>query len=157
MGYTHYFGFQIIPKGQVKSTELAYQAALDDCTKIVKAFHKVNGGLSGYTAHAPARKYDGIKVNGSERAGFCEDFCLAKTFRDNDPSNFCKTSRLEYDAVVTACLIVLKARLGDLFSVGSDGYADAWGVGLQLAQRVLNRPTLKLPETLSKRGLRVAS
>ncbi len=86
-------------------------------------------------------------VNGSERVGQCEDFIMREHFSQNE-SNFCKTNQHPYDQVVTACLIILKARLGPLIQVSSDGRKEDWSAGLILAKSVTGLKTLKIPDNI---------
>lgn len=149
MGYTHYWGFKL-QKGQAKQTEVAYQKAIKECHKIVVAYYKEYGGLSGYTAHSTPGQYGGLNVNGKGEDGH-ETFSMREHFRQNlEPGNwnFCKTARKPYDLVVTACLIVLKHRLGDAFSVSSDGYKHEWIEGLQYARKVLKLKTIDIPKSI---------
>lgn len=145
MGYTHYFRFSPSPFGKTRATEKQYKKALIECAKIIKHYSKKNGGLSGYTAHAPIGEYGGLEVNGSERTGACEPLVLREHFSENEGFNFVKTAQYEYDTVVTACLILLKHRLKDLIEVSSDGDADDWKDGLRLAKEVLKLKSLKIP------------
>lgn len=150
MGYTHYWTFKQPKRGDAAKTEKLYQRAIKDCAKIIKTYYDANGGLSGYTAHTPIGTYGGILVNGKGDDAH-EDFALREHFKQNfDAFNFCKTARKPYDVVVTACLIVLKHRLGDRIQVDSDGYQHNWVDGLELAKRVLKLKTLVLPSTLCR-------
>lgn len=118
MGYTHYFGFTPI-KSQAKILEAKYQRALKDCSRIVKKY---------------SAEYGGLQVNGS-RDEANEPFELHEHFIENndDSRGFCKTARKPYDLVVTACLAVLKHRLGNAIQVTSDGYQHDWDAGVQYA------------------------
>jgi hypothetical protein len=152
MGYTHYWEFRIPKRTESRKTENLYQKAVLECSKIVKTYYAVNGGLSGFTAHTPLGAYGGLKVNGKGEDGH-EDFTLREYFKQNlegDTFNFCKTAQKPYDVVVVACLIVLKARLGKHFEVSSDGYSDDWEEGLKLAQRVLKLKSLRIPESIQE-------
>ena len=140
MGYTHYWtvkkGKSI---GKAETIEAKYQRAIADCQRIVKAWYRENGALSGYTAHAKLGKYGGIQVNGKGEDGH-ETFTLREHFNQNfengEGFNFCKTARKPYDTVVTACLSVLKHRLGDAIDVSSDGDASDWIEGVEYARKV---------------------
>lgn len=151
MGYTHYWTFKKPNRGDAAKTEELYQKAVKECAKIIRTYYDANGGLSGYTAHTPIGKYGGILVNGKGDDAH-EDFVLREHFKQNfentDGFDFCKTARKPYDVVVTACLIVLKHRLGDYIKVSSDGYQHEWEAGLELAKRVLKLKTLTIPDTL---------
>jgi hypothetical protein len=50
--------------------------------------------------------------------------------------DFCKTARKPYDAVVTACLILLKQTYGDAVEVSSDGSWSEWQDGRDLYAKV---------------------
>lgn len=137
MGYTHYL---TIPKtkpvkGTAERNEKRYQLAIKDCQRIIRRYSKLNGGLSGFTAHTRVGKYGGIEVNGSRENGH-ETFILREHFRDNPDFTFCKTARKPYDAVVVACLTVLQHRLKGAVKVASDGDAKDWETGVAIAKRV---------------------
>jgi len=138
MGYTHYWSFNRIPKGQTVQVERAYQRAVRKCSQVIQAYSKEHGGLSGFSAHAPLGIYSGVNVNGSERAGQCEDFILRERFKLNEFGNFCKTNRHPYDIVVVACLIILKSELKDLIIVNSDGFYEDWTAGLALIRSTIS-------------------
>jgi len=133
MGYTHYFGINI-PKGKAKEVEALYQRAILDCQRTVRAYYKEYGGLSGYTAHAPAKLYGGLLVNGKQEDAY-EPFIMREHAKEN-ASGFCKTARKPYDTAVVACLAILKHRLGNYFNVSSDGRADDWSDGVAYARKV---------------------
>jgi len=141
MGYTHYFSFHA-KRGEAKQTEEKYQAAIADCQRIVRRYYAEFGGLAGFTAHTPIGAYGGLQVNGA-REESCEPFELREHFGQNT-GGFVKTNRHAYDAVVTACLSVLKHRLGDAFRVSSDGTPEDWAEGLEYARKV-TRLKLKNP------------
>jgi hypothetical protein len=50
--------------------------------------------------------------------------------------NFCKTARKPYDAVVVACLLLLKDCYGDAVDISSDGDWSEWQDGRALYQTV---------------------
>lgn len=139
MGYTHYWSFKKAPRGKTTQIEKRYQKAIKECNKIIRYYSETYGGLSGFSAHVEPGTYGGVKVNGSQNSGQCEDFVLREHFSQNESFNFCKTRQYPYDAVVVACLIVLKHRLGDLIDVSSDGDAEDWTDGVTLANAVLGR------------------
>jgi hypothetical protein len=147
MGYTHYWSFRKAPKGKATQTEAAYQKAIYECSKVIRYYSETFGGLSGFNAHCAPKLYGGIKLNGSNRVGSCEDFIMREHYSKNE-SDFCKTARLPYDTVVTACLIVLKHRLGDLIDVSSKGRQDDWNDGLILARKVLGLKRISIPESI---------
>jgi len=133
MGYTHYWSFKAV-RGKAQVNELLYKMAIKDCQRVIRRYYKENGGLSGYTAHCKLGAYGGVNVNGAgSDAG--EAFVLREHFNQNE-TGFCKTNRLPYDTVVTACLAILKHRLGDSFEVSSDGNSKEWQDGTKLAKKV---------------------
>ncbi len=146
MGYTHYFTIKKGPRGKAAQSEAKYQKAVLECTKMIQFYSKTFGGLSGYSAHS--NKYQGINVNGSERVGQCEPFILREHLSQNEAFGFVKTRQYPYDTVVTACLIVLKHRLGELIEISSDGNADNFNDGLILARSVLGLKRIALPTSL---------
>lgn len=133
MGYSHTWQFKSV-RGNARETELTYQRAIRDCQRVIKRFYKANGGLSGYTAHCKLGAYGGVNVNGAGSEG-CEVFTLREHFSQNTP-DFCKTNRYAYDTVVTACLAILKHRLGDSMELWSNGDSAEWKDGVKLARQV---------------------
>jgi hypothetical protein len=138
MGYTHYFKFKKV-KGQAKQIEETYQKAILECQKICKVYREENKGtensISGYAAHCKVGEYGGLDINGVKENAH-ENFVLREHFNQNEDFNFCKTARKPYDIVVTACLALLKHRLGDSIDVSSDGDPSDWIEGVALACRV---------------------
>jgi hypothetical protein len=134
MGYTHYWKINEV-RGNAVENETNYLKALKDCQRIVKAYYKDNGGLSGYSAHTKLGQYGGLNVNGKGEDAH-EDFIMREHFNENDGFNFCKTARKPYDLVVVACLAVLKHRLKDSFKVSSDGDAKNWREGVEYARKI---------------------
>lgn len=165
MGYTHYFQFKKPApiKGNADAAETAYKKAIAECAKIARVYNAEckNAGLdadrlSGFSAHTKPGKYGGLLINGKQENAF-EPFCVPEHFRQNfensDGFGFCKTNRLPYDTVVTACLAVLAYRLGNLIAVSSDGKPDDWSAGVALAQRVTRR---KIQNPITKPAKRAA-
>ena len=148
MGHTHYFCFRT-EKGKAKELELTYQRAVKDCQRIIKRYYAINGGLSGYTAHTTIGQYGGLCVNGKGSEG-CEEFSLPEHFSQavNMGFQFCKTNRRPYDLVVSACLAVLKHRLGDNIDVSSDGH---FNDGINFAREV-TRLALKKQVVVERLG-----
>ena len=152
MGYTHYWTFKKPAKGQAAKIEKQYQLAIKKCNAIVQFYSKNFGGLSGYSAHA--KGYGGLRFNGS-RENAHEDFVLREHFSQNDTGDFCKTARKPYDAVVVACLIVLKHYLQDNIEVDLDGDTADWIDGYNLAKKVLKLKTLKIPVSIRGNALKL--
>lgn len=151
MGYTHYWTFRKL-KGKVRQSTKAYQAAILDCQRVIRAYSIANGGLAGSTAHTEPGTYGGLKVNGSRDLAH-EDFVLRESFAlaVQSGADFCKTARKPYDTVVVACLCVLAHHMGDAFAVNSDGESPDWTAGLELARRVLKDKEIALPITIRRR------
>jgi hypothetical protein len=151
MGYTHYWTFTK-PKGiKVEEIEAKYKQAIFECSKVALHYNsdmlkvlRPEDRLSGYSAHCKPGKYGGFKINGKGDNAH-EDFTLREHYMQNigqDNFNFCKTAMKPYDIVVTACLAILKYRLGDAIQVSSDGDASDWEAGTKLACKVLRRKVL---------------
>ena len=152
MGYTHYWSFKEVDRGEQSKVEALYQKAVDDCKTIIKRYQSQyeKGSierLSGTTPHAP--QYMGIDFNGSGSAAH-EQFSLRAHYRENGSFNFCKTAYKPYDKVVVACLCALSHRLGEYVEVSSDGEAADWIPGLLLATQA-TRLRIRMPETVQDR------
>jgi hypothetical protein len=151
MGYTHYWQF-VKTKGKAKDVEAAYQKAILDCGKLAIYYNQLcreqgmeQHRLSGYTAHCKPGQYGGVKLNGKGELAH-EDFILREHFSQNFEAassmpgfNFCKTAQKPYDIVITACLAILKYRLGDAVRVSSDGDAQDFQAGIALAKLAIRR------------------
>lgn len=137
MGYTHYWSFVAPTRATAARAIAKYDDALRDCMQILS---ETRDELNLAIDDGPSF----VAVNGSGQEG-CEPFVLAKRIEGNMPTFFCKTRAMPYDIVVTACLIVLSHHLKDLIEVSSDGGADEWTAGLELAQDVLKSDRLALP------------
>ncbi len=136
MGYTHYWEFKSNKKLGFKKQEEIFQRAISKCVDLVKAYSEIDGGLSGYTAHAKKGVYGGLKVNGSMQNAH-EDFIIRSHFIENIGMSFCKTARKPYDDVVTACLIILKHYLKDSIIISSDGEREDFDAGVNLVHGLL--------------------
>lgn len=136
MGYTHYWSFN--KYGNSQEREKKYQQAIKDCQKVTRyIYNKMDVKLSGYTAHCKIGQYGGLFINGKGDDSH-EDFIMREHYNQNE-GNFCKTARKPYDLAVTACLAIMKYRLGDNINVGSDGDSDEWSEGVEIAKKVLKR------------------
>lgn len=140
MGYTHYFGIDKVTAKNKKQ----YGAAIKKCHKVIQTISKLEGGLSGYSAHTKLSEYKGIKLNGSERTGMCEDFVLPESLVSF--SEFCKTRQLHYDKVVVACLIILSNDV-DGFKFHSDGDVSCMLEALTIAQLVTGK-AYEIPKSI---------
>lgn len=130
MGYTHYWQR---PR-TLDRAKLA--AAADDCRKVAEIAAERGIALAGPLGEgSPEFGPDVIALNG--RPDY-ESFVVERVYtgwRDEDEVfEFCKTARLPYDAVVTACLVALKHHFGDAFRVSSDGRIEDWAEGLEIAR-----------------------
>ena len=159
MGYTHYWSFNKPKKGKAQDVEKLYQQAIKDCQKVIAFYQRQckkldmpEDRLSGYSAHTA--NYGGIFFNGKQELAH-EDFCLREHYSQNEDFNFCKTARKPYDVVVTACLAILKYRLGDNIEVSSDGNFPDWEYGTELARKVLRRKIKNPIEFNPERDIRV--
>jgi hypothetical protein len=139
MGYTHYWSFKRDKSMSAEQAEQAHQKAIKECTKVLRTLKRDGMRLSGYSANS-AKQYGGLKVNGKGDDGH-EDFVIREHFSQNvdQGGDFCKTARKEYDDAVTACLAILKYRLGECISVASVGLASDWQRGVEIASRILKR------------------
>jgi hypothetical protein len=129
MGYTHYWTFKKQPDQE------AYNKALEDCREIVKATPvplELQLDESGVF-------FNGVGENAHETFILSPVPNLDSRTPELRGFNFCKTAQKPYDIVVTACLCVLKARLGDSVSVSSDGDPEEWEEGRLFANEVLGR------------------
>lgn len=52
--------------------------------------------------------------------------------------HFCKTARKPYDALVTACLLLIKEIYGDAVDIHSDGEWSEWKAGRHLYEKTFN-------------------
>lgn len=157
MGYTHYWTFCRPKRGTAKQVNKAYLDAIKECQNLIREYSRVNGGLSGYSAHTEPGEYHGVNVNGSRENGH-ETFTLRERLsdyfkRDGRPSDFCKTAQKPYDIVVVACLCVLSHRLGDTIAVNSDGDSIDWILGLELARRITGDNRIAMPKLIRTRRL----
>ena len=129
MGYTHY---QTIEK-KVNLTK--YKSALTDIRKLIKASPIDLGDYCG-DKKGGAELLPDINFNGIDDLSH-ENFMLTK--KPLVDFNFCKTAQKPYDLIVTACLAVLKDKLGAQVEVKSDGNKSDWVDGTKYANNVLNR------------------
>ena len=137
MGYTHYYSFKKTDKAEI--LEKKYKQACLECAKVLKYIYKeYNISLSGYSVHAKIGQYGWLKFNGKGTLAH-EDFILREHFNQNEGFNFCKTAQKPYDLAVTACLAVLKYRLGNAIIVESDGDSIDFIEGTLAASTILKR------------------
>ena len=151
MGYTHYWIFNGPELKNLKpSPERTYQRALLDIQTVLSFVQEtepsiltvssLGGGGLGLVS-----LYSKLRFNGPR--GFeGEDFTMGARLRQNGEQGFCRTSRMPYDKVVVASLILLAYRLGKGVMVGSDGVPKDWEEGLRLAKRATGIKGLQIPE-----------
>lgn len=145
MGYTHYWTFRPIKRGETAKVNKAYKQAIKQCQKLLVYWnemhaHEPDMRLSGYSAHAKPGLYGGLNFNGA-RENAHETFMVREHYKQNlehdDGFSFCKTAEKPYDVPVTACLAILKHYLGYYIEVSSDGNAYKWAPGVGLAKAAL--------------------
>lgn len=142
MGYTHYWEVKLKTKTDIKN----YNTALNKIATLVYNYNKAQPKgsiqrLSGYSAHAKPKTYDGIFFNGSGEYAH-EDFSLP--FDKKEFSDFCKTNQKPYDIVVVASLCILNHYIKDC--VSSDGDSSDWIAGLALAKYLV--PSVTMPKSI---------
>jgi hypothetical protein len=139
MGYTHYFG---PTKFSPKQFALVV-AASAQVIKIVTEEMKIPLPWELDEPTKVAQCADStIRFNGLEDDGH-ETFILSA----NDRWSFCKTAQKPYDIAVVAILCLAEHYGGAIQSISSDGDADDWAEGLELARRI--EPTCELPSTVA--------
>ncbi len=154
MGYTHYWHYN-----PDKMDAIVWRSAIVDCEKILAFCHVAavepdwhddnwfgfNGiGEDAYETFSVPRTLStmllAIKDKRANMSSFGPKYASRQARFD-----FCKTARMPYDLVVTACLCVL-AEAG--LEVSSDGDADEWTPGAQFATKALLRPVSIPPKVL---------
>lgn len=128
MGYTHYWTLSR------PMTPDEFAAVAGDIAKIVAAAGVPLASEYDET-DPPQADAELIRWNGAGDDGH-ETFYLAP---DSTGFSFCKTAAKPYDVAVTASLLALKDRLGDVVRVESDGEPEDWQAGHALASRALGR------------------
>jgi hypothetical protein len=125
IGYTHYWE-------QPSHTPEEFDKISAVVAKIVRLSNvKICGGDgTGRPTFGPLE----IMMNGASPELDHETFVISA----GSGSDFCKTARKPYDLVVTACLAYLASRHG--WSVSSDGDAEDWTHGVDLASEALGEP-----------------
>lgn len=138
MGYTHYWkkkapynenkwAGQFIPEAQKILSK-----AISDGIPLAYEYDKTG---------IPATCSGGqVRFNGWNDDGH-ETFAITV---DDSSFEFCKTAEKPYDTVVTAILALAKDCFGDAIDVTSDGEADDWHDGIDLACAATGRK-IKLP------------
>lgn len=145
MGYTHYF-YQ-----QRDVTAKEWVALCEQVQALIKSVsNEIPVRFEYESVEPPLINDDLIRFNGVEDDGH-ETFVLSRFKQpkkdyvsqedyDKDGSfAFCKTARKPYDTVVTATLLAAMRVAKGAWRVGSDGDADEWFEGFELACDVLNK------------------
>ena len=130
MGYTHYY------KRQRELTDEETNDIMRDVRAVLTKNTVPLGGWDG-TGEVELND-DTVRLNGVGEEGH-------ETYRfpGDLGFDFCKTARKPYDVVVTAILICI-ADQTDAIDVSSDGWAEEWQDGLELAQAATGRE-LEIP------------
>ena len=133
MGYTHYYEANRPLDGDERRN-------LGDA--IERIVETTDVPLAGWDGTGEVKfSGQGVTLNGVDDDGH-ETF----TFPVGENFNFCKTAYKPYDEVVTAILIAADTLCPGAFRISSDGNAEEWSPGLELARRALNRTDLKVPD-----------
>lgn len=118
MGYTHYW----------KNTDAPTPEFIAAVRKVIAASPVKLANLMGTEGTQPEVTADRVAFNGCG-----DDAYESFVFEGGKEFEFCKTARRSYDVVVTAVL-ALVAHFG-LAEVSSDGGAEEWTPGIDLARR----------------------
>lgn len=135
MGYSHYTGYQ-----KRSFTVSEWKSIVTATKEVIKLLPGLIMGFDG--TGKPIANAKEIRFNGNaiDDQGH-ETFCITKA---KDPEfNFCKTASKPYDVVVVAVLCIVNHFAPDVFQIGSDGNANDWAAGHELAQRII--PEVKIP------------
>jgi hypothetical protein len=129
MGYSHHW------HGPRRVSAGKFSAIAWHCRRVVEHIG-VPVQLEDNDAMPPIFTSKEIRFNGVGEAGH-ETCIIGRDYL----SSFCKTDRKPYDAAVCACLIVLRAHLGEKFIVTSSGDDDeeGWPIARKACQEVLKR------------------
>jgi hypothetical protein len=82
-----------------------------------------------------------------------ENFLLSKDVTPDHSFGFCKTRQKPYDTVVVALLVYIDEVAPGALHITSDGYADEWNDGLELAANLVGHIELMVPEMVKRRVL----
>lgn len=140
MGYTHHWE-------QIKPAEPEQWKNLCEDFRKLLAVNLITANIpvakDWDTSEGPEVNKGFIIFNGVGDDGF-ETFVLEKNCLTG--YEFCKTAHYPYDTLVTATLILADHHCPHVWSISSDGNADEWEPGLQLARKVC--PSVKLPHNI---------
>jgi hypothetical protein len=138
MGYTHYFERKIDGSNDPQ----AYALFREGAEKLILEAQATGitiadgfGDKAGYWENTENRvAFNGLGEDSHETFGWDAICPINPIHRAGKPFyfDFCKTARKPYDAVVTACLILLKQTYGEAVQVSSDGSWSEWQAGRDL-------------------------
>jgi len=141
LGYTHYWTL----KGCAPADD--WHAAITDIRKLLKTKGKLvqfeSDTAAPPTVDALEVRFNGVGNMGHETFSIRSD---GETGTHRPGWAFCKTARKPYDLVVTACLLVLKAKMPLWIELDSDGgwahesadFRGGWQSAEALCRKVLN-------------------
>ena len=151
MGYTHYF----TQTRDLTDGEFAEVREIMD--KVIAGSNVPVGDWSGDPINERKATFwrdEGVGFNGLDDDAH-ETFCIpqkreVKDYQSDDFKGFlfCKTARKSYDTLVVACLCRIEQRMPGAFRIDSDGGPDEWEMGLELARRIFDDPTIRVPEAV---------
>lgn len=153
MGYTHYWYQNEIPQENFDKLRSATSALLE----LVSLGEIKLGDAFGKPGSYPLVDKDKIVFNGQEPDDY-ETFYMerAPSSESNHSSNneyksfsFCKTQYRPYDPVVIAVLCLADLYCGEYINVSSDGGAEDWVEGLELARSI--RAEANIPQGVRER------
>ena len=142
MGYTHYFKRKI----DASNSPEAYARFREGAERLIVEAHATGitiadgfGDKPGYWENTDNRvAFNGLGADSHETFAW-EQICpMQPDYEKGKPMffDFCKTAEKPYDAVVTACLVLLKECYGDAVEISSDGYWEDWSAGRALFSTV---------------------
>lgn len=135
MGYTHYYVLTSKPvDAEKRYRSFAAGAAVIINTAVDKGVQVAD--WSGEKLHGWEASSNAVRFNGYDKEA-CETFTWLPNPEENR-FNFTKTWRQPYDAVVTACLLLLKKIYGEHVEISSDGTWEEWELGRYLYEQALD-------------------
>lgn len=140
MGYTHYVTRNIDKTNNAGDFDLFVQGFIKLHKVAVEELGiEIGDGLGA--SKNPEVALDRVAFNGYRELSH-ETFVWERDA--NREFNFCKTAQKPYDALVTACLLLINEIYGDAVRVGSDGNWNDWKVGRHLYEKAFGL-TPKVP------------
>lgn len=148
MGYTHYVDRQ---PNEVPVEE--WKLFSDGCNRLF-ALAKARGIALAHEydepTSAPLADDSIVFFNGVADEGH-ETFVIERV--DRSDFSFTKTARKPYDVVVTAALAYLDTILPTIFAVSSDGDAEDWEAGVELAAEAWPGVRINIPREVLSDGI----